>query len=361
MNGNATNDAPASKNLLLSVCVPTYNRSHLLKVMLQCVLPQINQNSDFVEICISDNGSSDDTATVVEESRNMGPLVYSRNPSNLGYAGNVAVLTTKLARGEYIWLVGDDDLLLPGAVSEILHMIQTHDDIAAFHLNLRICTKTSAFPSESIGGFCGEYDYLYRNDTTNHSLTNWKDLIQAETDMCTAMFAHVVKRQCWLRYFQSFRGSFSASSMSLELIFPHTIMLGEQVMLNPSYYLGKPVLTVFFGTQSYLDKSNYIFSIVYPRLIRFFQLRGLSEGQLQSCISGVYRRNLPAIKNLWLDKRHSKLVIAILFLRHAWRYRIGWMTLFRVIVYTRKPRIAAIFLDSIRRMKCFLFPRIGPE
>src|SRR4030095_6701459 len=98
---------------LLSICIPTYNRAERLRVMLQAVLPQVAAHADKVELWISDNASSDHTPQVVADAHVLGPLQYSRNSSNLGIVGNLITLTSELARGEFVWGLGDDDLLRP--------------------------------------------------------------------------------------------------------------------------------------------------------------------------------------------------------------------------------------------------------
>lgn len=42
-----------------------------------------------------------------------------------------------LARGRFVFLVSDDDLLLPGAVAALLRLIQAHPDFDGFSLNAR--------------------------------------------------------------------------------------------------------------------------------------------------------------------------------------------------------------------------------
>ena len=56
--------------MLLSICIPTYNRPNQLPNCLHSIyLAKKNGNLDF-EVCISDNGSSYDVNKIVDRYRN---------------------------------------------------------------------------------------------------------------------------------------------------------------------------------------------------------------------------------------------------------------------------------------------------
>ena len=53
---------------VLSICIPTRNRCHLLRLSLESLTRQpIFSNTDAVEIVVSDNASDDETAEVVDK------------------------------------------------------------------------------------------------------------------------------------------------------------------------------------------------------------------------------------------------------------------------------------------------------
>jgi glycosyltransferase involved in cell wall biosynthesis len=45
------------KQIALSICIPTYNRANLLRNTLLSLAPQVDVNSDFCEVIVSDNAS----------------------------------------------------------------------------------------------------------------------------------------------------------------------------------------------------------------------------------------------------------------------------------------------------------------
>ncbi len=111
---------------LLSFCIPTRNRAELLRELLESIAAQVTPE---VEVVISDDGSTDHTAPVVESFRARIPeLVYQRVDPPLRYDRNLLHVVS-LARGEYCWLLGDDDRLEPGAVAAVTHALQTEPEL----------------------------------------------------------------------------------------------------------------------------------------------------------------------------------------------------------------------------------------
>jgi len=123
----------------LSLCIPTYNRSALLTQSLQAVLSQIGpEEAAQVEVVVLDNASPDGTPGVVEEAGRQAPHVglrSLRHPENLGMDRNF-LEAIRQARGKFVCLLSDDDLLLPGAVAKLLALIRQWPEFDGFCLNV---------------------------------------------------------------------------------------------------------------------------------------------------------------------------------------------------------------------------------
>ncbi|HBA59509.1 MAG TPA: hypothetical protein DCZ92_01540 [Elusimicrobia bacterium] len=121
--------------ILLSICIPTYNRHEYLKRTLSAVTSQAAALPDpgQVEIVVSDNASVDATPEVVKSF--AGPnFTASRNPANIGGSKNLNKVL-ELARGRHCWLMGDDDEIYPGAVKKVLEAVSSHPDAGLFFIN----------------------------------------------------------------------------------------------------------------------------------------------------------------------------------------------------------------------------------
>jgi abequosyltransferase len=111
---------------LLTIAIPTYNREQYLNELLSVLLPQI---SDFkrVEVVISDNDSSDGTSTMLAAWRaNYPALKCYFNHSNVGPDRNI-LNCFDYAEGKYVWILGDDDIVLPGGIDLLIGLLSRDD------------------------------------------------------------------------------------------------------------------------------------------------------------------------------------------------------------------------------------------
>lgn len=104
---------------LLTIAIPTYNRAGCLKELLSALTDQL-RDEPRVELIISDNASPDETPSVVQDFVDRGLRVrYIRNAQNIGPDANF-LQCFEQARGKYVWLFSDDDLIVPGGLTKIL-------------------------------------------------------------------------------------------------------------------------------------------------------------------------------------------------------------------------------------------------
>lgn len=95
---------------LLSICIPTWNRADSLRKTLGSLAASLSGlPADAIELCLSDNASTDDTPLVIGEAANLGiPLRTTRLAENAGFSGNYWSVAT-LATARFTWITGDDD------------------------------------------------------------------------------------------------------------------------------------------------------------------------------------------------------------------------------------------------------------
>lgn len=123
------------EEIILSICVPTYNRSFYLRRLLLSLLPQCNELSESVEVIVSDNSSSDDTEILCGSySKKIKNFAYYRNLNNEGLDKNIVNLC-RYASGRFIWIVGDDDYLADGALGYVLALLANQNDIDFVYLS----------------------------------------------------------------------------------------------------------------------------------------------------------------------------------------------------------------------------------
>ena len=111
---------------LLSISIPTRNRSKCLADLLQCIVGSIahgNIDYSLIKIYVFDNASEDDTRNVVNSFKSLLPISYKINEGNIGMGLNIYQAYTA-TDGNYVWVIGDDELLPPSAISIILKLIE---------------------------------------------------------------------------------------------------------------------------------------------------------------------------------------------------------------------------------------------
>lgn len=119
-------------SILLSICIPTYNRGRFIGEAIQSI---IEQATDEVEIVISDNASTDKTQEIVAGFQQRFPRIrYACNPENIGYDKNV-VKVIELATGDFCWFLGSDDRVSRGGISTVLKALETYPNLGGMHVN----------------------------------------------------------------------------------------------------------------------------------------------------------------------------------------------------------------------------------
>lgn len=116
---------------LLSIIIPTYNRASLVPLTIESVITQCKSLDDFnlVELIVSDNASIDNTEKVINDLSNRldWEINYFRNNENIDDLNFIR--SCNHAKGEFIWLLADDDLLEDGALEYIIKNINTNTDL----------------------------------------------------------------------------------------------------------------------------------------------------------------------------------------------------------------------------------------
>ena len=109
----------------VTVAIPTYNRSGLLKGALQSVLAQDYED---VRVIVLDNASTDDTETVVQSLADS-RVTFIRNETNVGPLVNWN-RAIELNSSQYLNVLPDDDLMLPGFIRESVTILDRHRNAA---------------------------------------------------------------------------------------------------------------------------------------------------------------------------------------------------------------------------------------
>lgn len=143
-----------SKEPLVSVLIPTYNRPQYLELALQSVIRQTYPN---IEIIISDDSTDIRTETVVapylKRYRN---IIYRRNSVTLGQFDNDLKLI-KMANGNYVNFLMDDDLFHPSKIERMIYYLEND-------YSVKLVTSHRQ-PIDGNGGFLDGWQPAFKQDT----------------------------------------------------------------------------------------------------------------------------------------------------------------------------------------------------
>lgn len=107
----------------LSVAIPSYN---VAPYIAQCIRSVAQQADAGVEVIVCDDASTDESRAVIRRVASEFPALriieHERN-SGVGAARNTLL---DAARGEYLWYLDGDDMLLPGAIGSLRAIVERH-------------------------------------------------------------------------------------------------------------------------------------------------------------------------------------------------------------------------------------------
>lgn len=115
--------------MLISVCIPAYNRAELLAELLECIL---EQDFEGFELVINEDASPQRNIirAVVKQYSAKYPsrIRYFENEKTLGYDANLRSLVER-SLGEYCLFMGNDDLMCAGALRTVAESVHRHPNV----------------------------------------------------------------------------------------------------------------------------------------------------------------------------------------------------------------------------------------
>lgn len=160
-----------NKNLnkiLISFCIPTYNRAKLVK---RCVNKLLEYDGDQIEVVVVNNDSSDNTEEVLSSVKDK-RLSYYINDKNVGVVKNI-IKTIKYAKGEWVFTLSDEDIVNKDIIKKMIEEItrKKHEGTAVILGNIK---KNHSYYNS--------YYELYKYDNLKY--------IKGDDAVCAVGFTH---------------------------------------------------------------------------------------------------------------------------------------------------------------------------
>lgn len=251
-------------NDLLSICIPTYNRANFLDKNLKNLIEICKPLN--VPIFISDNCSSDNTETIVENIKKMYDYVfYKKLDLNKGIDFNMDSVI-KSSTTEYSWLFSDDDEIDTESIAYIVSILNNQNPDFLLINN----KETTLFTNEIIT------DNYLNIEGQNTVITN-KILLEKYSHQMTLLSACIVKTKLWKKI--------GLNSYKSKYYFHLHNILNHLKKKSKIILVGKPLFTKVSGNPWSFESQeiNHIVSFFYPTTINNLS----NDYSIKSKVKGV--------------------------------------------------------------------------
>lgn len=176
---------------LISICIPTYSR---LPYLQQAVASALQQDYPQIEICIAQDIKPDGADAAIQNwctalAQREEKVRYILNERNLGLAGNWNQLVS-MAGGDYLIIIGDDDLLLPNYVSAMVELIESANADVVFCNQQFIDAEGNFLEAQTTA-----LNKLYKRDVLPGGVLD--DAVAVVFNNTVPMSAALVKKDCY--------------------------------------------------------------------------------------------------------------------------------------------------------------------
>ena len=251
------------KRPLLSVCIPTYNRSKLLDSLLETLYQESLIHEHHVEIVVSDNCSDDPTQDLLHRWALRMPIKVNRWSKNIGGSLNVLSIPS-LASGEFCIIIGDDDLFAPGALQNATNLITRHEDVSLFAIGYSYQPSSLRDSIVALVLDNKEIEVPKSNYTLNkkgYTKERWGEILALSDRPAnlTAIPSFIFRRSEWIDKSQRVKAKITVSqSMNLncvEAAFPHSIIWIEMASKGAMYIDTRAYTYFFVGEQEWFAQK----------------------------------------------------------------------------------------------------------
>ena len=294
----------------LSICIPTFNRCSHLSNCLNSIILNTNYNKKDVQICVSDNCSTDETEAVVRHAQEKIDIVYRKNKTNLGMSINF-LNVINMADGKYAWIIGDDDLLMPNTFERLLKIMDQNNGVNFFYIN----------------SFHLATEYVFEQhqpfDTKNlpikmEEFSKWRgsgqmdffELINPKIsfDFLGGMFLSVFNREKWIENSHVLDNEAIHDEKifsHFDNTFPHVKIFANAFSNSKAYFHAEPLSVCLTGAREWAPMYPFIRSVRLIEALDEYRKNGLPYVTYWRCKNFALRTFIPDMVYTYIHKKES--------------------------------------------------------
>lgn len=272
----------------ISICIPTYNRAgHLANCLQSIIVNQSRSKIDF-QVCVSDNCSTEETEDVIRRAQASIAIKYQKNHGNLGVAKNI-LNVVEMADGEFVWLIGDDDLLLPYAMEELYDLIGKHPNVEFFYINSFHLTMQYVFSFPQPFDTANlPKDMAPFSSWTNSGEMRFIDLVNPKIsfDFLGGMFLSVFRRRNWslnVSVLDEAAISDSRTFSHFDNTFPHVKIFSKAFANSKAFFYAKPLSICLTGAREWAPMYPFVVSVRLVEALNEYRKNGLPYIKYLQC------------------------------------------------------------------------------
>lgn len=294
----------------ISICVPTFNRAGHLANCLQSIAQSAAISKIGFEVCVSDNCSNDGTESVVHHAQKFFPIKYHRNPSNLGITRNF-LNVVEMAQGEFVWLIGDDDLLLPEALGTIQELIAAHQNVDFFYVN------SFHLATEYVASFPQPFDTLKLpnnmkpfSSRADSGELRFMELVDPRIsfDFMAGIFLAVFRRSKWIANAHVLEPVAVADLRTFshfDNTFPQIKIYAKAFANSKAFFFSKPLSVCLTGAREWAPMYPFVYSVRLVEALKEYRKNGLPYLRYLMCKNYALNKFIPHFVYMVINKERS--------------------------------------------------------
>lgn len=271
--------------MLLTIAIPSHNATHYLDEAIRSIISEPEFGRD-VDISISDNSPSEATTELYLSQYQSNPAIHHHRSLDYDSLDANVNRAVELATGTYVWIFGDDDLIVPGVLARLLSFLEEEQpDLVV--LNSQSFQGDGTIESSRVPAGVRAVYLPEQSDSFLQDLGGY----------LTYVGGILVRRELWLQHYNpSTIGSF----------FAHIDAVCAIKRGRIAHYFAHPAIRMRMHSQTWTSKAFLIWNCLYPELI--WSLPGYGAAAKQAVIP---RRPIHSPRRMLAARAYGRLSLPV--------------------------------------------------
>ncbi len=271
--------------MLLTIAIHSHNKASFLQSALESIIlePEFGQE---VDIVISDNSLNSDIKKLYNNKYIDNRFINRFNSREYKCLDSNVNRAVHLSTGEYVWIFGDDDLIVPGVLSSLIPFLKDKvPDLVV--LNSKSFKGSNVIEQSRLPA---GIKYMYLEDENDNFLIDMAGYL-------TYVGGILVRKDLWKKYFDY---------NNIGTFFAHIACISSIKIGRRAHYFSRPSIQMRLGSQTWTSKSFIIWNRLYPNIIW-----NLENYSIEAKNSVIIRNPIGSLKTMFAARAYGRLNYSI--------------------------------------------------